>query len=84
MREAAVIFLVLSVVVIIIGLIDSTRVYLPTKPKARTRRSRIRPRVYARQPRPANPSTDLRLQGVAAALGTSPAITGNATSRQWW
>jgi hypothetical protein len=26
--------------------------------------------VYARQPRPANPSTDLRLQVVALALGT--------------
>jgi hypothetical protein len=38
--------------------------------KSRTRRSRIRPRVYVRQPHPANPSTDLRLQGVAAALGT--------------
>jgi hypothetical protein len=43
---------------------------MPAKPKARKRRARIRPRVYARQPRPANPSTDLRLQGVAAALGT--------------
>jgi hypothetical protein len=41
---------------------------MPAKP--RTRRSRIRPRVYVRQPRPANPSTDLRLQGVAAALGS--------------
>jgi hypothetical protein len=40
---------------------------MPGKP--RTRR-RIRPRLCARQPRPANPSTDLRLHGVAAALGS--------------
>jgi hypothetical protein len=33
------------------------------------RRRRIRPRIYARRPRPANPTAHLRLQGIAAALG---------------
>jgi hypothetical protein len=35
-----------------------------------TQRKRIRPRIYATRPRPANPTANLRLQGVAAALGT--------------
>jgi hypothetical protein len=30
---------------------------------------RVRPRIYATRPRPANPTTNLRLQGIAAALG---------------
>jgi hypothetical protein len=34
-----------------------------------TRRRRVRPRVYATRPRRANPTTNLRLQGIAAALG---------------
>ena len=34
-----------------------------------TQRRRIRPRIYATRPRPANPTTSLRLQGIAAALG---------------
>jgi hypothetical protein len=38
--------------------------------KARTRRHRIRPRIYPNGARPANPTANLRLQGVAAALGT--------------
>src|ERR1700751_1579184 len=38
--------------------------------KPGTRRRRIRPRLYGPHPRPANPSTDLRLHGVAAALGS--------------
>ena len=33
------------------------------------KRRRVRPRIYATRPRPANPTTNLRLQGVAAALG---------------
>jgi hypothetical protein len=33
-----------------------------------TQLRRIRPRIYATRPRPANPSTNLRLQGIAAAL----------------
>ena len=36
--------------------------------KARTRRRRIRPRLYLNAP-PANPTANLRPQGVAAALG---------------
>jgi hypothetical protein len=38
--------------------------------KTRTRRRRIRPRIYLNGARPANPSAHLRLQGVAAALAT--------------
>jgi hypothetical protein len=38
--------------------------------KARTRRRRIRPRFYLNGARPANPTANLRLQGVAAALAT--------------
>jgi hypothetical protein len=34
-----------------------------------TQRKRIRPRIYATRPRPAKPTTNLRLQGIAAALG---------------
>jgi hypothetical protein len=33
------------------------------------RRRRVRPRIYATRSRPANPTTNLRLQGIAAALG---------------
>jgi hypothetical protein len=39
------------------------------KPVAMTQRRRIRPRIYATRQRPANPTTNLRLQGIAAALG---------------
>jgi hypothetical protein len=38
--------------------------------KTRTRRHRIRPRIYINGARPANPTANLRLQGIAAALGT--------------
>jgi hypothetical protein len=34
-----------------------------------TQRRRIRPRIYATRRRPANPTVNLRLQGIAAALG---------------
>ena len=44
---------------------------MPRKPYPKLKRSRrIRPRVYATRPRPANPTTNLRLQGIAAALAT--------------
>lgn len=33
------------------------------------KRRRVRPRTYLTRSRPANPTTNLRLQGVAAALG---------------
>jgi hypothetical protein len=38
--------------------------------KAQERRRRIRPRVYLNGARPANPTANLRLQGIAAALST--------------
>jgi hypothetical protein len=34
-----------------------------------TQHRRIRPGIYATRPHPANPTTNLRLQGIAAALG---------------